>query len=419
MCKRKLRIVLLLLVAVVVGSNHESVAQAQAAKEAANRLPHASPAAVGMNELVLERIDTVVAEGLRRKLMPGCVVLIARDQRIVFHRAYGSKRLKPSVEPMTVDTVFDMASITKPVATATSVMKLVELGKIEINAPVAEYIPEFAAKGKGDVTILQLLTHQAGLIPDNSIRDYDNGAEEAFRRIYDLSFYRPPGTKFVYTDVGFILLADVVKRVSGLNVDEFSRKHVFKPLGMTETGYLPTANLKKRAAPTEKRDGKWMQGEVHDPRAFRLGGVAGHAGLFSTADDVAIYAAMMTNGGTLNGTKILEPQTVQTMTKAYTIADGNQRGLGWDKRTGFSYNRGDLLSAAAFGHGGFTGTVLWMDPELNLTFVFLSNRVHPDGKGSVNRLAGRIATLAAASIEQREESKAGEVLSGIDVLRAN
>lgn len=384
------------------------------------RLPRAEPDTVGMRADHLQRIDTIVAEGLRRKLMPGCVVLLARGQKIVFLKAYGSRQLKPTVEPMTVDTVFDMASITKPMATATSVMKLIEQGKIELTAPVSKYIPEFAANGKGEVTILQLLTHQAGLIPDNSIKDYNDGPEEAFKRIYNLKFYTPPGKKFVYTDVGFILLADLVKRVSGSDVNEFSKQHIFGPLGMRETGYLPAPALRKRAALTEQRNGEWMQGEVHDPRAFRLGGVAGHAGLFSTAQDIAVYAAMMKNGGQLNGVRILEAGTVRRMTSAYKIADGNQRGLGWDKQSGFSYNKGDLMSASAFGHGGFTGTVLWMDPQSDLTFVFLSNRVHPNGKGSVNRLAARIATVATASIDvPRKSAGMVPVDNGIDVLRRN
>lgn len=385
-----------------------------------SRLPRVQPEAVGMRSDHLKHIDKIVAEGLRRKLMPGCVVLLARDQRVVFLKAYGSKQVKPTVEPMTTDTVFDMASITKPVAAATSVMKLVEQGRLDITAPVAKYIPEFAARGKGEVTVFQLLTHQAGLIPDNSIKDYADGPAKAFERIYNLKFYTAPGTKFVYTDVGFILLADIVKRVSGMNVDAFARKHVFVPLGMQETGYLPPDTLTRRAAPTEQRNNKWMRGEVHDPRAFRLGGIAGHAGLFSTADDLAVYAAMMKNGGRLNGVRVLNESTIEQMTRAYRIPDGNQRGLGWDKQSGFSYNRGDLMTQSAFGHGGFTGTVLWMDPQLDLTFVFLSNRVHPDGKGSVNRLAARIATVAAAAIDAPRKTEPDRpVLNGIDVLALN
>ncbi len=384
------------------------------------RLPGAAAQAVGMRQDVLNRIDAVAAEGLRRKLMPGCVVLVARRQRVVFHRAYGSRSLQPAREPMTPDTIFDLASLTKPLSTATSVMKLVEQGKIELGAPVARYIPEFAANGKADVTVLQLLTHQGGLIPDNSIRDYDDGAEQAMKKIFALPLYVQPGTKFVYTDVGYIVLAEVVRRVSGLDVARFAAENVYRPLGMLETGFVPASELRARVAPTEQREGKWMRGDVHDPRAYRLGGIAGHAGLFSTARDLAIYAAMMKGGGAYLGTRILDAKTVELMTQPWPIADGTLRGLGWDKRSGYSYNGGDLLSPRAFGHGGFTGTVLWIDPELDLTFVFLSNRVHPDGKGSVNRLAARMATLAAASIVQDVSPvRAEPVECGVDVLRRN
>ena len=166
---------------------------------------------------------------------------------------------------------------------------------------------------------------------------------------------------------------------------------------MHETGYLPSQELKARSAPTQKRDGQWIQGEVHDPRAFKLEGVAGHAGLFSTADDMAIYATMMLGDGSIGETQILTPETVKLMTQGNQVSSGI-RGLGWDKQSSFSVNKGDLLTEAAFGHGGFTGTVLWIDPELDLFFIFLSNRVHPDGKGSVNQLAGKLATIAAGAV---------------------
>lgn len=387
--------------------------------QAPPKLARATPEAVGMSSEILNRIDQIAAEGLRRRLMPGAVVLIARGQRVVFHRAYGLREYEPDRQPMAIDTVFDMASVTKPVATGTSVMKLIEQGKLELDAPAAQYIPEFAANGKGSVTVRQLLTHQGGLIPDNSIRDYDDGPETAFKRIWNLKFHVEPGTKFVYTDVGFIVLAEIVRRVSGLDVNAFARRHVFEPLGMMETGYLPGDALRARTAPTEKREGRWMRGEVHDPRAWRLGGIAGHAGLFSTAEDLAVYAAMMKGGGTYHGVQILKPETVAEMTRANEIKDGTLRGLSWDMRSGYSYNRGDLMSPRAFGHGGFTGNVFWMDPELDLTFIFLSNRVHPDGKGSVNRLAGRMATVAAAAIEGRDRPVTSRVRTGIDVLAAS
>lgn len=386
-------------------------------------LPEARPESVGMSSQRLAKIDGVIQYGLSRGRMPGCLIMVGRNGKIVFHKAYGRRRIEPSPEPMTRDTIFDMASLTKPIATATSIMKLIEEGKVELDARVAKYIPEFAANGKQDITIKQLLTHVGGLIPDNSIRDYDHGVEEAFQRIYKLKTYVEPGTKFVYTDVGFIVLADVVKRVAGKNVHEYSQQHVFGPLGMTETGYLPRADLRARAATTQQREGRWMRGEVHDPRAFRLKGIAGHAGLFSSSRDLAKYADMMLRGGNRQGVTILKPETVELMALRVDVGRGF-RALGWDSKSGYSSNRGDLMSDRAFGHGGFTGTSLWMDPAEQLFVLFLSNRVHPDGKGSMNDLAGRVGTIAGSAIispqaKRQQHKPIRNVLAGIDVLERN
>ncbi len=204
----------------------------------------------------------------------------------------------------------------------------------------------------------------------------------------------------MYSDVGFIVLAELIERVSGQTVHEFSQQKLFKPLGMTETGYLPAEALQVRAAVTQQRDGHWMAGEVHDPRAFALAGVAGHAGLFSTASDLATYCQMLLNSGTMGGTTIMQPATVATMTAAQEVPSGF-RTLGWDMRSPYSSNRGDFFSKSAFGHGGFTGTSMWIDPDQQLFVIFLSNRVHPDGNGSVNSIAGRIGTIAAAAIETK------------------
>lgn len=360
-------------------------------------LPMADPGSVGLDAQRLQRIDELVAAGLTDKKMPGCVVCVGRHGKIALLKAFGQKQLQPTELPMTTDTLFDMASITKPMATATSIMLLIERGQLRLSDKVSALIPEFAVNGKTDITIQELLIHQSGLLADNSIADYANGPETAMKRIFELKLLNPVGSKFVYSDVNFILLGEIVRRVSGKNVHEFSRDQIFQPLKMTATGYLPEEALRVRAAPTEQRDGKWMQGEVHDPRAFKLGGVAGHAGLFSTAEDVAVYAQMMLGRGEHGGVRVLSPETVERMTRGDPVSSGI-RGLGWDKRTGFSTNRGELLSDSAFGHGGFTGTVLWIDPKLDLFFIFLSNRVHPNGKGSVNQLAGQIATALAASI---------------------
>ena len=377
------------------------------------KLPRATPETVGMDSARLGQIDRLVAEGLESRQMPGCVVAIGRRGRLVWLKAYGHKQLEPERVRMTTDTVFDMASLTKPIATATSVMILAEQGKIRPGDPVAKYLPEFGSNGKQSITVFQLLTHQGGLIPDNSLADYADGIEKAWQRILAMKLHTEPGTKFVYTDMGFIVLAKLVDRVSGQNIDEFSRDHIFRPLGMTETGYLPDISLRRRAAPTQQRGGQWIQGEVHDPRAHRLGGIAGHAGLFSTATDLAVYAQTMLGRGEYGGARILRPGTVAQMARAYPVSSG-LRGLGWDKRTGYSSSRGVSFSAKAFGHGGFTGTVLWIDPELELFVIFLSNRLHPDGKGAVNRLAGRIGTVAADAITDIEPPS---VLTGIDVLR--
>jgi len=389
---------------------------------AAKSLPRVEPAVAGFDAERLAPIDGMVAEQIEKKKLPGCVVVIGREGKIAFARAYGNRRLQPSPEKMTLDTVFDMASLTKGTATATSIMLLVERGQVRLSDPVVEYFPEFAPHGKDEITIEHLLTHQGGLIPDNALGDYQHGTDEAWRRIANLKLTSPIGEKFIYTDVGFLVLAKVVENVTGQTVAEFAKANVFEPIGMHETGYLPSEDLKTRAATTERRDGEWLRGVVHDPRAALLDGVAGHAGLFSTADDMALYASMLLSGGEANGSQVLSQRTIAEMTSPRDIA-GQKRGLGWDMGSKYSSNRGELMSKRAFGHGGFTGTAMWIDPELDLFVIFLSNRVHPDGTGSVNHLAGRIGTVAAAAIADRpakqaaRKKSASKVLLGIDTLK--
>ena len=375
--------------------------QAAAAEPATSRLPHVVPAEAGLTEEKLRQIDAIVQEGLDQKKMPGCVVLVGRRGKIALLKAYGNKRLEPAAEAMTTDTVFDLASLTKPIATATSVMILVDQGKLKLDEPVATYLPEFATGGKEKVTVRQLLIHVSGLIPDNSIKDYDDGPDKAIERIFALKPQTPPGERFAYSDMNFVVLGELIRKLSGKSVHEFSHEHIFQPLGMSETTFLPGEELKQRAAPTEKREGKWIQGEVHDPRAFKLGGIAGHAGLFSTAEDLAIYASLMLGRGELAGKRILSEDSWKLMTAQNKVParrnNGTQyeglRGLGWDMQTGYSSNRGETFSPAAFGHGGFTGTAIWIDPEKDLFLIFLSNRVHPDGKGLVNPLIGKLGTV--------------------------
>ncbi len=404
---------------------------------ASTKVPSDELSDAGFDLQRIALIEEITREGIAQNKMPGCVVCFGRHDRVAFLQAYGQRQVQPEPLPMTVDTAFDLASLTKPVATATSIMQLCERGHIRLGQTAAEILPEFGTNGKEDITIEQLLLHQSGLIPDNALADYEQGPAEAWLKICQLGLVAPVGQEFKYSDVNFIVLGEIVRRVTGQDLQAFTQENLFEPLGMNETGFVPPQNIRERSAPTEQRAGQWIQGEVHDPRAFLLGGVAGHAGLFSTASDLARYAQMMLNlGRGPTERRVLSPATIRRMTRAYPVSSG-QRGLGWDKQTGYSSNKGDLLSESAFGHGGFTGTVLWIDPQQDLFFVFLSNRVHPDGKGSVNSLAGRILNVIASAqirpdhevgkhnAENRETGVAenhardgseNRVLSGLDVV---
>jgi CubicO group peptidase (beta-lactamase class C family) len=345
-----------------------------------------------------DAIRQVVKKAIAEKKLPGCVVFAGWQGKLIFQEAYGDRRIEPVREPMTVDTVFDMASLTKPIATATSVMILVDRGKIDLSDPVAKYLPQFAAHGKDAITIEHLLLHTGGLIADNPLADYQDGREQAIERIYALKPIAAPGEKFIYSDVGFIVLGMLVEKASGESLADFAQQNIFSPLDMQETMFRPGEALRKRAAPADRRDGEWIVGEVHDPRSYRLGGVAGHAGLFSTADDLAKYAQAMLEHGRRGNRQLFSDATWHEMTRPRDVSGRGLRALGWDNQTGYSSNRGKMLSAAAFGHGGFTGTSLWIDPGNDLYVGFLSNRLHPDGKGAVNPLAGRIAELVAERV---------------------
>jgi uncharacterized protein YbbC (DUF1343 family)/CubicO group peptidase (beta-lactamase class C family) len=368
-----------------------------------------SPAApAGFDAARLARLDPVINEAITQKLLPGAVLLVGRGDQTVFLKAYGNRALVPSVEPMTVDTIFDVASLTKAVATATSVMLLVEQGRIRLADRVAAYIPEFGKYGKDGITIRHLLTHVSGLRPDLDLQLEFEGHDEAIRRASEEVLETEPGERFIYSDINFFLLGDIVARVSGESLETYARKHIFEPLGMKDTMFHPPAALRPRIAPTErcerlawpcdKPNAPMLRGVVHDPTARRMGGAAGHAGLFSTASDLALYARMLLGRGALNGTRVLAPLTVAKMTQpASPPGHRNQRGLGWDIDSTFSANRGELLPVGSFGHTGFTGTSMWMDPLTGIYVIFLSNRVHPDGKGDVTPLRARVGTLAAAA----------------------
>ncbi|MBN1655596.1 MAG: DUF1343 domain-containing protein [Deltaproteobacteria bacterium] len=364
-------------------------------------------------------IDGLVRNAIERRQIPGCVIAIGRHNRVLFTRAYGDRARLPQATPMSVETIFDLASLTKPIATATSIMLLVEKGLVDLDRPVAEYLPQFAAGGKTKVTVRQIMIHSAGLPKVNPLRDYEQGGERALARLLETRPIYTAGAKYLYSDIGYLILGELVRRVSGLSLEVFAERNIFSKLGMEETFFRLPEKLKPRAAPTEQRNDQWIVGEVHDPRAFRLGGVAGNAGLFSTAGDLSRYTRMMLNEGSLDGSRILSRRAVQEMTEPHFI-ENTVRGLGWDIRSDYSVNRGGLLSARAFGHGGYTGTAIWIDPGLDLFVVFLSNRVHPDGHGDANRLAGAVANVAVRALSAYElssHSAEPRVKTGIDVLQ--
>ena len=392
------------------------IAQRTERRPSPGKLTTATPESVGMSSERLGKIDEAVLASIERKETPGAVVLVARRGRIVYRKAFGDRAIEPKREAMTVDTIFDLASLTKIVATATSMMILVERGKVSLADPVALYIPEFGRFGKERITIEQLMTHRAGLPPDNEIADYVGKTLDPLQQIYDLRPSYEPGTRFVYSDVGFIVAAEVIRRVSGKRIDTFAREVIYNRLGMNDTDFRPTpvsgstSAVHKliersdpvmptaRIAPTENREGRWMRGEVHDPRSYEMGGVAGHAGLFSTADDLAIFCQMILNKGEYNGARILAPYSIERMVSAQNLPTSQMRGIGWDINTSFSSNRGDLFPVGTFGHTGFTGTSIWLDPASETFVVLLTNRVHPSGKGDVTRLRSFVASIVAGAI---------------------
>ncbi len=399
---------------------------------------HLSGAAADRFDSIAPLVETAIAAGE----LPGAVILVGRGDDVVYRRAFGRRAVQPAAEPMTEDTIFDLASLTKVVATTTSVMQLVEDGRIRLRDPVAKFIPEFASSGKNSITIQQLLTHTSGLPPDLPLEQEFHGTDEAVRRASALTPASHPNEAFVYSDINFFLLGDIVRRVSGERLDEYASTHLFAPLHMNDTRFLPPESWRGRIAPTERcRPLAWpcstdaavpfLRGIVHDPTARRMDGVAGHAGLFSTAADLSRFCRMLLHGGELEGVRVLSPAAVERMTTPSTPAGMKDvRGLGWDIDSSYSSNRGDLFPVgSSFGHTGFTGTSLWIDKTNGGYVVFLSNRVHPDGKGDVTPLRGRVATVAAAALSERlagARARDGEhavnqaaVQTGLDVLEAN
>ena len=327
--------------------------------------------------------------------IPGAVILVGHAGRVVLRAAYGASSIVPTPQPMRLDAIFDLASLTKVVATTIAVMQLAETGRLSLDAPVALYWPAFAAHGKDEITIRQLLTHTSGLRPDLPDSGTWSGESSALARIAAERPLSPPGSEFVYSDLNFIVLGAVVERLSGQSLDGYTQQHIFTPLGMTDTGFNPPPEQLSRVVPTDIEQGTLRWGQVQDPTAYRMGGVAGHAGLFSTADDLARFCEMLLNRGSLDGVQILRPDTVALMTSPITLPGGVQRGLGWDMASPYATGLGTEFSPGSYGHTGYTGTALWIDPAADTFLIILTSRLHPDYQGDARPLRQQVAHVVA------------------------
>lgn len=338
----------------------------------------------------LEAMDKAIETAITAGKTPGGVLWL-EHKGATYHKAYGARAVEPERVGMTEDTIFDAASLTKVMATTPAVMLLIERGKIELDAPVKKYWPEFGAAGKEDITIKHLLTHTSGLPP---------GLATTLRDALEQTCAQSPtvaaGTKFRYSDINFIALGEVVHRVSGQTLDQFCAAEIYGPLKMTDTGFRPDEKARARIAPTTR---DVPVGAVHDPTSRRMGGVAGHAGLFTTTSDLARYARMYLHGGELDGTRIFKEETVKRMTTVQTAKEIKEtRGLGWDIDSPFAAPRGDRFPVGGYGHSGWTGGSVWIDPASETFVIFLSNRNHPTESGNVNELRRTLGTLAAEAV---------------------
>ena len=344
-------------------------------------------------------VDEAANDAVASGEIPGAVVLVGRGDEILFQRAYGSRQLVPARVPMTSDTIFDIASLTKPLGTTLAVMSLVERGALQLDAPLGRYLTEFQGRAFNGVTIQRILTHSAGFTgypPNGAVAAGFPAAAAAIAR---LPIDYAPGTGFQYSDTGFIVLGEVVRRVSGEPLDRYLERTLFRPLGLRDTTFRPRDAVRDRIAPTQFANGRLLRGEVHDPRARLLAGVAGHAGMFSTAADLARICRMLLHEGALDGRRVLRPATVRTMWER--VADGNgTRALGWDVASAFSRPLAPFFPMGSVGHTGFTGTAVWLDPPSGVYLILLTNRVHPDGGGAdrIRELRVRVTAAVGAAL---------------------
>lgn len=343
------------------------------------------------NPALLAGIAAIAQGEVTRGDIPGAAIEIGHHGRIAYRAAFGAGA---GTAPLRRDAIFDLASLTKVVATAPAIMQLQEQGRLRLDDPVAAYWPAFAANGKGQITIRQLLTHTSGLRPDFAGMDW-HGEAGALAKIVADHPVAPPGEGFIYSDLNFIVLGALVEKLSGESLPRYAARHIFTPLRMRDTGFDPPSGDAARLVPTDVQDGALRRGTVQDPTAYRMGGAAGHAGLFSTADDLARFCQMLLNGGALDGTRILSPGSVAQMTAPEALPGGVTRGLGWDMASPYSSWTGAAFSASSYGHTGYTGTALWIDPATGTFLIILTSRLYPYDEGDVMPLRRRVAQVVA------------------------
>jgi uncharacterized protein YbbC (DUF1343 family)/CubicO group peptidase (beta-lactamase class C family) len=386
-------------------------------------------------------LDRVIDQAIEQGRMPGAVLLVGHEGKVVYRKAYGKRALVPRPEAMTLDTIFDCASLTKVLATTSSLMKLFQEGRFRLNDKITDYIPEFQG-GKSEITLRQLFTHFSGLQPDVPLTTPWTGYDTGIQLACTFKVGGPPAARYVYSDINFILLGELVHRLSGKMLSDYARENIFLPIGMKESMFQPPASLVPRIAPTERwpvKTGPPLRGVVHDPTARNMGGVAGHAGLFSTADDLSRFAQMMLNGGELDGVRLFGPLTVAKFIEPQTPPDQPiLRGLGWDVDSPHSGNRGELFPIGSYGHTGFTGTSLWIDPLTQTYVILLANSVHPGLRPALTPVRAKVATIVAANVglraqrvtltgyndnlagpgARRQVGRNGATLTGLDVLES-
>lgn len=354
------------------------------------RLPARAPESVGMAAERLEIIDRIVSEGIRAGGYPGAAVIIGRQGAAVWRKGFGTLGWGLESRAVTADsTIYDLASLTKVVATTTAAMILYDEGRLSLDSKVADYLPGFVGKWKDEVTIRHLLTHRSGLPAGRELWRVARTPEQNKHAVIETTLRFRPGRSYIYSDLGADVLGWVVESIAGQPLDAFVRQRVFEPLGMTDTDFLPPDSVRDRVAPTDRsaRRGFAVGVQVHDENAYVLGGVAGHAGLFGTADDLAVFAQMMLNGGRYGETRIVSEETV----RLFTQRAAGSRALGWEMAEG-RHGAGEYLSPTAYGHIGFTGTSMWIDPQRDMFVILLTNRVHA---ARVKRPATVIADIRA------------------------